>query len=140
MRIRNNGQLIYRRNAQAQNYHGAKITWANTYGLKAVLEATRNAQILKQESDDIHVEIEPEPTFLISKDTNNRIEMDESTRTIQSASGGTLGCRNGPNPTKALSHPAIIDWALAEYLVKVAMATTDCPSPTRSPKSWAVKS
>lgn len=115
------GQLFSWRIAQAQTYQGAKITSTNTDGLYSVLEATRNAQILKQESDDIHVEIEPEPTFLISKDTNNRIEMDESTRTIQSASGGTLGCRNGPNPTKALSHPAIIDWALAEYLVKVAM-------------------
>ena len=39
---------------------------------------------------------------------------------ITSASGGTVGCRKGPVPTKALSHPAIIDWALSEYLVRLA--------------------
>jgi hypothetical protein len=40
---------------------------------------------------------------------------------IVSASGGTLGCRKGPTPTKALAHPAIIDWALSEYLVVAAL-------------------
>lgn len=115
------GQLFSWRIAQAQTYHGAKITSTNTDGLYSVLEATENAKILEKESNDIGVEIEPEPTFLISKDTNNRIELDFDNRKIQSVSGGTLGCRNGPTPTKSLSHPAIIDWALSEYLVKVAL-------------------
>lgn len=89
------------------------------------MESSRNDAILAQESDDIGVEIEPEPTYLISKDTNNRLEMDVATGNIQAASGGTLACRvwagkKGPQPTKSLAHPAIIDWALAEYLVFAA--------------------
>lgn len=115
------GQLFSFRIAMVQTYKGAKITSTNTDGLYSVMEETLNAAILAKESADIGVEIEPEPTYLISKDTNNRIELDAATRKITSASGGTVGCRKGPNPTKALSHPAIIDWALAEYLVAVAM-------------------
>lgn len=114
------GQLFSWRIAQAQTYKGAKITSTNTDGLYSVLEAEENAKILKQESDDIGVEIEPEPIFLISKDTNNRLELKIGTMEITSASGGTVGCRKGPVPTKALSHPAIIDWALSEYLVRLA--------------------
>lgn len=89
------------------------------------MEASLNEKILARESADIGVEIEPEPTYLISKDTNNRIEMDPKTGEVQAASGGTLGCRSwagkkGPSPSKNLAHPAIIDWALCEYLVFAA--------------------
>ena len=89
------------------------------------MESTLNDKILARESEDIGVEIEPEPTYLISKDTNNRIEMNPDTGEVQAASGGTLGCRSwagkkGPSPSKNLSHPAIIDWALCEYLVFAA--------------------
>lgn len=93
------------------------------------MEAGLNEKILARESADIGVEIEPEPTYLISKDTNNRIEMDPDTGVVQAASGGTLGCRSwagkkGPSPNKNLSHPAIIDWALCEYLVYAATNQT----------------
>ena len=110
-------QLFTYRIGQAQTYKGAKVTSTNTDGLFTVLDADINNKILEQESADIHVEIEPEPTYLISKDTNNRLEMDDKTGKIVNESGGTLGCRKGPNPAKALAHPAILDWALAEYLV-----------------------
>lgn len=121
------GQLFSWRIGQAQTYEGAKITSTNTDGLFSVMESELNNKILEKESADINVEIEPEPTFLISKDTNNRIEMNPNTGMVQAASGGTLGCRNwvgkkGPQPTKNLSHPAILDWALCEYLV---FASTD---------------
>lgn len=115
------GQLFSWRIGQAQTIAGAKITSTNTDGLFSVLEETLNNQVLEKESADIGVAIEPEPTYLISKDSNNRIEMDHNNGKIVSASGGTLAARKGPNPEKSLAHPAIIDWALAEYLVTAAM-------------------
>ena len=123
------GQLFSWRIGAAQTFEGAKVTSTNTDGLFTVMEKNLNNQILKRESADIGVEIEPEPTYLISKDTNNRIEMNPDTGQVQAASGGTLGCRSwagkkGPSPTKNLSHPAIIDWALCEYLVFAATDTS----------------
>lgn len=110
------GQLFSWRIGQAQTIAGAEIISTNTDGLYSVLEATLNNEILEKESASIGVEIEPEPLYLISKDSNNRMEMVDDN--ITSASGGTLACRRGPDPAKALAHPAIIDWALSEYLVQ----------------------
>jgi hypothetical protein len=115
------GQLFSWRIGQAQTIEGAKITSTNTDGLYSVLEEQLNAMILERESKNINVGIEPEPIYLISKDSNNRLEMNPDNGKIVSASGGTLGCRKGPTPTKALAHPAIIDWALSEYLVVAAL-------------------
>lgn len=115
------GQLFSYRIGQAQALKGARVTSTNTDGLFTVLEATLNNAILEQESAIINVEIEPEPTYLISKDSNNRIEVDADTGKIQRASGGSLACHKGPTPDKSLAHPAIIDWALCEYLVYNAM-------------------
>ena len=70
------GQLFTYRIGQAQTIEGAKMTSTNTDGLYSVLESTINNEILKRESDDIHVEIEPEPIYLISKDSNNRMEIE----------------------------------------------------------------
>lgn len=114
------GQLFSWRIGQAQTLEGARITSTNTDGLFSVLAPEINNPVLEREAASINVEIEPEPTFLISKDSNNRIEMDEETGRIQRASGGTLACRMGPDPQKSLAHPAIIDWALTEYLVIAA--------------------
>ncbi len=115
------GQLFTWRIGQAQTLAGAKITSTNTDGLYSVLEETQNNAILSKESEIIHIEIEPEPVYLISKDTNNRMEVEYDNKTdtfgsVISASGGTLACRSGPMPDKSLAHPAIIDWALCEYL------------------------
>lgn len=117
------GQLFTWRIGQAQSMRGARVPSTNTDGLYSIMEATMNNAILEEEAKGIHVEIEPEPMYLISKDTNNRIELDVSGSEpkLLSASGGTLGCHGGPNPTKALAHPAIIDWALKEYLIKTAL-------------------
>ena len=114
------GQLFSWRIGQAQSYEGATIPSTNTDGLYSVMEETINNEILTRESESIGVEIEPEPLYLISKDSNNRIEFDATTGNIISASGGTTGCRKGPTPTKSLAHPAIIDWALTEYLIVTA--------------------
>lgn len=119
------GQLFTWRIGQAQTIAGAKITSTNTDGLYStgLDEATNNA-VLAKESSDIHVEIEPEPVYLISKDSNNRAEIkikDNQLGDVESASGGSLACRKGPNPEKSLAHPAILDWALTEYLACAAM-------------------
>ena len=114
------GQLFSWRIGQAQSYEGAKVPSTNTDGLYSVMEEEKNNEILSNEAANIGVDIEPEPLFLISKDSNNRIEYDEASGKIISASGGTTGCRKGPNPSKSLAHPAIIDWALTEYLLAVA--------------------
>ena len=122
------GQLFTWRIGQAQTIEGAKITSTNTDGLFSVLEATLNDAILARESESIHVEIEPEPIYLISKDSNNRMEVkveDNQLTKIINASGSTLSCRNGPTPDKSLDHPAIIDWALAEYLILAATKYKD---------------
>ena len=124
------GQLFSYRIGQAQTYEGAKITSTNTDGLYSVMDTELNNQILEREAKNIGVQIEPEPIWLISKDSNNRIELelckDENGKfvvmgsNVLGASGGTVGCRKGPVPTKALSQPAIIDWALTEYLIVAA--------------------
>ena len=98
------GQLFSWRIGQAQAIQGAKITSTNTDGLYSVLEPTLNNKILEKESESIHVDIEPEPLYLISKDSNNRIECNIETEEIYSASGGSLACQNGPDPTKSLAH------------------------------------
>ena len=113
-------QLFSFRIGAAQTLKGAKITSTNTDGLYSVLEAERNNVILAEEAKNISVEIEPEPVYLISKDSNNRAEINAETGVITSASGGTLSCRKEPVPTKSLNHPAIIDWALTEYLLVCA--------------------
>lgn len=115
MSMRIIGQLFTWRIGQAQTYEGAKIISTNTDGLFSVCEPVRNAEILAREAANINVEIEPEFCRLVSKDTNNRLELDEN-RNIITASGGSLACYKRPNPTKALAHAAIIDWCLCEYL------------------------
>lgn len=109
------GQLFTWRIGQAQTYEGAIVISTNTDGLYTVMEKTINAEILERESKDIHVAIEPELCYLISKDSNNRMEENEKHEVI-SASGGSLACRQGPNAVKSLAHPAILDWALCEYM------------------------
>ncbi len=112
------GQIFSWRIGQAQTFQGANIISTNTDGLYSKMDDDdMNNLILAQESKDIGVAIEPEPMVLISKDTNNRIEVHHDTLDVISSSGGTLGCRMGPNPTKALSHSAILDWALSKYLI-----------------------
>lgn len=109
------GQLFTWRIGQAQTYAGADIISTNTDGLYSVFEAEENARILAREAADIHVGIEPEFCRLVSKDSNNRLEINEKGKII-SASGGSLACYKGPNPTKSLAHAAIVDYALCEYL------------------------
>ena len=103
--------------AQAETLAGAKVTSTNTDGIYVNTpnkEITRN--ILKEMEKIILVDIEPEEMWLISKDTNNRLELSADREKVLNASGGTLACYKKPSPDKSLSHPAIIDNALVTYL------------------------
>lgn len=54
---------------------------------------------------------------LVTKDANNRIEVSLDGKLL-GASGGDVACWKGPVPNKALSHPALIDRLMVDYLVK----------------------
>lgn len=122
------GQLFSWRIGQAQTLAGARIISTNTDGLYSVLDEETNNRVLAEQQALINVEIEPEPLIIVTKDSNNRLELEvpESDdiplweAPIVSASGGTLSCHQEPQPTKSLAHPAVIDWALARYLRYVA--------------------
>lgn len=134
------GQLFTYLVAQTQALDSTKIISTNTDGLyskassllldddenlkeklKIKEKRTKIAEnTLKDLSKIINVDIEPEKLFLISKDSNNRIELDEKRQNIISAGGGNLACFDDTNPKKALDHPAIVDYALAEYLICIA--------------------
>jgi hypothetical protein len=127
------GQLFSWLIGQAQTLAGARIISTNTDGLyskldpEAGFDAEVNNRVLIETAREINIAIEPEEMFLISKDSNNRLELTAPTpggsvvdSQIISASGGTLACHAGPVPTKSLAHPAVIDFALARYLQSVA--------------------
>jgi hypothetical protein len=127
------GQLFSWRIGQAQTLAGARIISTNTDGLYSVVEGENgfdeaaNNRVLAEQQAAIGVDIEPELMFLISKDSNNRLELAApgEGRTVAdsaviTASGGTLACHAGPTPTKSLAHSAVIDFALARYLQTVA--------------------
>jgi len=119
------GQLFSWRVGQAQTLAGARIISTNTDGLYSVLDEETNNRVLAEQAAVINVEIEPEAMILVSKDSNNRLELkrigDKPWETkVIGASGGSLSCFKGPNPEKSLAHPAIMDYALAEYLRLIA--------------------
>lgn len=114
------GQLYTWRIGQAETLEGFKVTSTNTDGLYAACNAEtrpRLREILARESATIGVGIEPEEMRLISKDANNRIEVSLDGELL-SASGGDVACHKGPVPNKALSHPALIDKLMVDYLIK----------------------
>ena len=117
------GQLFSWRIGQAQTLAGARIISTNTDGLYSVLDEEINNRVLAEQAALIHIDIEPEPLLLVSKDSNNRMEFevpeDPSRKwetKIISASGASLSCHAGPHPTKSLAHPAVLDFGLAHYL------------------------
>lgn len=145
------GQLLTWRIGQAQTLAGGRIISTNTDGLYSVIDhqgkftvETNNA-VLEQQQKAIGVDIEPELMFLISKDSNNRMELmpargadpaliepENALRgdggfeidelKITAAGGGSLACFKGPLTTKSLSHPAVLDHGLAHYLKRIVAA------------------
>lgn len=127
------GQLFSWRIGQAQTLAGARIISTNTDGLYSFVggengfDEAANNRVLAEQQAAIGVDIEPELMFLISKDSNNRLELETpgpgrsvADSGVIAAGGGTLACHAGPTPTKSLAHPALVDFALARYLQTVA--------------------
>lgn len=120
------GQLFSWRIGQSQTFEGNRIPSTNTDGLYVQTENdARSIEALDEQAKIINVDIEPERLYLISKDSNNRIEIDIPSGNIISASGGSLACWKDTDPTKSLAHPAIIDWALAQYLKAITFEDND---------------
>lgn len=121
------GQIFSWMIGQAQTHEGARIISTNTDGLYSVLDEETNNRVLAEQAGRIRVEIEPETLRLVTKDSNNRLELampepdqDPWNTKVVGASGGTLACYNGPDPTKSLAHPAVSDWGLVRYLQMIS--------------------
>ena len=115
MAMRIIGQLMTWIIAQALALEGARVPSSNTDGIYVFdIEEELNKQIVDNELQKLLVSIDPEPCFLVSKDTNNRMEVVDGT--VTSAKGGTLTSHAGPTVDKRLTHPAILDAVLAIYL------------------------
>lgn len=129
------GQLFSWWIGQAQTLKGARIVSTNTDGLySADIDLKTNNAVLDKQSEKIHVLIEPEALYLVSKDSNNRIEIaipsgptDDKGKhnprhaKILSASGSSLACWRKPSPVNSLAHPAVLDRAMAVYLRAIAV-------------------
>lgn len=111
------GQLMTWIIAQALALEGARVPSSNTDGIYVFnIDEDLNKEIVKRELESLFVEIDPEPCFLISKDTNNRAEIDVETGKVLSARGGSLTSHGGPVVDKRLTHPALVDAVLVRYL------------------------
>lgn len=121
------GQLFLWRIGQAQTAAGATIISTNTDGLYSTkLSFERNNEVLAEQERYIHVDIEPEPLTLVSKDSNNRVEFLPATSNdphdrVVAAAGGALACYNGPNPSKRLKDHAIVQYVLVEYFKQISL-------------------
>lgn len=116
------GQLLTFLVGHTQTQAGGRIVSTNTDGLYSVLDEETNNNILTELTPVINVDIEPEPMVLISKDSNNRIELDAHPsyvnpfdRKVLAASGSSLAAHKGPTMRKSLSHAAVVDYTLAQY-------------------------
>lgn len=109
------GQLMTWRIGMALALEGANIPSSNTDGIYAFdIGLEENKRIVDKELEKLYIFIEPEDMFLVSKDSNNRMEMVDGK--VTSASGGTLSSWKGANVSDSLAHPAIVDRILVDYL------------------------
>lgn len=108
------GQLFTYILAQALALEGASVPSSNTDGIYVGnIETDLNQQIIDRELSKLLVKIDPEECLLISKDTNNRVEVHKGK---VSAKGGDLTASNGATIDKSLDHVALADVVLAKYL------------------------
>jgi len=108
-------QLFTWRIGMALAIEGARVPSSNTDGIYVFnMELEKNKAIVNRELEQLYIEIDPEPMYLVSKDTNNRMEMEAGK--ITSARGGTLTSWNGADVDTRLAHPAISDKVLTIYL------------------------
>lgn len=113
--MRTIGQLCTFRIGMALALEGAVIPSSNTDGIYAMnIDIERNKAIVERELASLYIEIGPEEMFLVSKDANNRMEIVEGK--VTSAKGATLTSWKGARVDNALSHPALVDRILTDYL------------------------
>ena len=111
------GQLFTFRIGAALALEGATIPSSNTDGIYATnIDFKLNERIVKETLDGLYIGIEPEEMFLVSKDTNNRMEVVDGK--VSSAKGGIIGSWKGATVDQSLSHPALVDRILTDYLQK----------------------
>ena len=115
MAMRILGQLFTFRIAARLAIEGATVPSSNTDGIYVFnIDEDLNKQLVDAELEALYVKIDPEPLYLVSKDTNNRMEMEDGE--VKSAKGGSLTAWQGPTITQRLTHPALSDNVLTRYL------------------------
>ncbi len=115
MTMRIIGQLFTFRIGMALALEGAVIPSSNTDGIYACgIDLEKNRVIVDTVLKDFHIEIEPEELFLVSKDSNNRMEIVDGK--VVSAKGGTISSWKGAQVDTSLAHPALVDKILTLYL------------------------
>lgn len=100
-------------------YRQTRVPSSNTDGIYVFdIDDDENKAIIDKELEKLLVSIEPEPVYLVSKDTNNRMEMEETEDgyRVVSAKGGSLTAWDGARIDKRLTHPALVDRVLTYYL------------------------
>lgn len=113
--MRSIGQMFTFRIGMALALEGATIPSSNTDGIYAMdITLEKNKEIVSRELKSMYIDIDPEEMYLVSKDANNRMEIvDEK---VTSAKGGTLTSWKGARVDNSLSHPALVDRILTDYL------------------------
>lgn len=116
--MRSIGQMCTFRIGMALALEGATIPSSNTDGIYALnIDIERNKEIVEEELKSLYIAIDPEEMYLVSKDANNRMEIVEGK--VTSARGGTLTSWKGARVDNSLSHPALVDRILTDYLQDV---------------------
>ena len=135
------GQMMTWLIGQVQTFAGATIASTNTDGLYSSMEDEGlSNRLLAETTEPTNILIEPELVWLASKDANNRIEfVYERGRDmkglhawdlrVKDASGGSLAAWSGPSVSKALSHPAILDYVTCQFLGECVLGNLDIDSP-----------
>lgn len=116
--MRSIGQMCTFRIGMALALEGATIPSSNTDGIYALnIDIERNKAIVEEELKSLYIAIDPEEMYLVSKDANNRMEIVDGK--VTSARGGTLTSWKGARVDNSLSHPALVDRILTDYLQDV---------------------
>lgn len=123
------GQLFAFFIVQYQTIHGGKCLSLNTDGTYNKQDFNTAEKTLIESTKNIHIIIEPEEMFLVSKDTNNRIEQEAvhddnmvSAGKLLSASGSDVSLAQRIGLSSAVDHSPLIDRLLANYLLCVNKA------------------
>lgn len=114
------GQLFAWRIGEAETLADGRVPSTNTDGMYVMdVSKKTNDKVLFDNVKAMMLDIIPSPLYrFVSKDTNNRVEVEKhgNKPVLTEANGATLRSWQGPTPSNHLSHPAVADWALANYL------------------------